>query len=38
MPLPHPSPRNNGWLKRNPWFETQVLPSLKQRIAEILSA
>ncbi|HMB59614.1 MAG TPA: uracil-DNA glycosylase family protein, partial [Xanthomonadales bacterium] len=38
MPLPHPSPRNNGWLKRNPWFETEVLPTLQQRVAEILSA
>jgi len=35
IPLPHPSPRNNGWLKRNSWFEYDVLPSLRQRIAEI---
>ena len=26
MPMPHPSWRNNGWLKRNPWFETDLLP------------
>jgi uracil-DNA glycosylase len=35
IPLPHPSPRNNGWLKRNSWFEREVLPALRQRIAEI---
>ncbi|HET8705869.1 MAG TPA: uracil-DNA glycosylase family protein, partial [Pseudomonadales bacterium] len=38
LPLPHPSPRNALWLKRNPWFETDVLPALKQRIKEILSS
>lgn len=37
VPLPHPSPRNNLWLRRNPWFETQLLPSLRQRVAEVLS-
>ena len=37
VPLPHPSPRNNLWLRRNPWFETDVLPTLKQRVAEILA-
>lgn len=36
VPLPHPSPRNNRWLKQNPWFEAEVLPSLRQRISEIL--
>ena len=36
--LPHPSPRNNRWLKQNPWFETDVLPMLKQRVASILAA
>lgn len=35
--LPHPSPRNNRWLKNNPWFETDLLPQLKHRIAEILA-
>jgi uracil-DNA glycosylase len=29
VPLPHPSPRNNIWLKRNPWFSESLLPSLK---------
>ena len=33
FPLPHPSPRNTPWLKRNPWFERQLLPALRARIA-----
>ncbi len=37
VPLPHPSPRNNFWLRKNPWFETDLLPSLRQRIEEVLS-
>lgn len=36
LPLPHPSPRNNIWLAQNRWFEGDVLPGLKTRIAEIL--
>jgi len=36
LPLPHPSPRNNIWLKRNPWFVDEVLPILKQRINKSL--
>jgi len=36
IPLPHPSPRNNIWLKRNPWFEEQILPSLKRRVKAVL--
>lgn len=32
LPLPHPSPRNLLWLRRNPWFETEVLPLLRRRI------
>lgn len=32
LPLPHPSPRNNIWLKRNSWFEQDVLPSIKKII------
>jgi uracil-DNA glycosylase len=35
-PLPHPSPRNNIWLKRNPWFEQDLLPHLRTRVAEII--
>jgi uracil-DNA glycosylase len=36
IPLPHPSPRNNLWLQRNPWFERELIPELKKRIAELL--
>lgn len=36
MPLPHPSWRNNAWLKRNPWFEQEQLPVLRQEISRIL--
>lgn len=32
LPLPHPSPRNQLWLKRNPWFAAEVLPSLQERL------
>ena len=37
VPLPHPSPRNNIWLRRNPWFEADLLPSLRQRVEAVLS-
>ena len=37
VPLPHPSPRNNIWLRRNPWFETDLLPALRRRIEAALS-
>jgi uracil-DNA glycosylase len=37
LPLPHPSPRNNGWLKANPWFEAELVPVLRQRVREITS-
>ncbi|MEO0972020.1 MAG: uracil-DNA glycosylase family protein [Pseudomonadota bacterium] len=33
--LPHPSPRNNLWLKKNPWFEKDVLPLVRQRVADL---
>jgi uracil-DNA glycosylase len=36
LPLPHPSPRNNLWLRRNPWFETEVLPILRRRVRRSL--
>jgi len=36
LPLPHPSPRNNIWLKKNDWFEIEVLPSLKLRVDKAL--
>lgn len=36
LPLPHPSPRNQMWLRRNPWFESELLPILQQRVATAL--
>lgn len=36
LPLPHPSWRNTAWLKRNPWFEAEVLPELRRRVATLL--
>lgn len=35
MPIPHPSPRNNIWLKKNPWFESDVVPKLQAHIKEL---
>lgn len=32
IPLPHPSPRNTGWFKHHPWFESDVLPALRERV------
>ncbi|MEN9916793.1 MAG: hypothetical protein RLY40_725 [Pseudomonadota bacterium] len=37
FPLPHPSPRNNIWLKRNSWFEEIIIPVLRRTCAKILS-
>lgn len=37
IPLPHPSPRNNLWLKRNPWFAEELLPSLRTKVLEVLA-
>nr|WP_165847975.1 hypothetical protein [Paraburkholderia lacunae] len=37
MPLPHPSPRNIAWFKRNPWFEAEMLPSLRERVFAALN-
>jgi uracil-DNA glycosylase len=36
VPLPHPSWRTLGWARRNPWFEAEMLPELRRRIARIL--
>ncbi len=38
FPLPHPSPRNRGWLKLNPWFEAEVLPAMRKQIDLALKA
>jgi uracil-DNA glycosylase len=35
--LPHPSPRNNGWLSANPWFEAEVLPVVRRQVAAALA-
>ncbi|KUF09774.1 uracil-DNA glycosylase family protein [Pseudoponticoccus marisrubri] len=36
IPLPHPSWRNTAWLKRNPWFEDELVPVLRTRVAEVM--
>ena len=36
LALPHPSPRNNLWLRKNPWFAEEILPVLKERISQLL--
>ncbi|MCA8879619.1 MAG: uracil-DNA glycosylase family protein [Rhodobacteraceae bacterium] len=36
IPLPHPSWRNTGWLKRNPWFETDLVPHLRTAVQDVL--
>ncbi len=38
IPLPHPSWRNTAWLKKNPWFEEDVVPYLHARVREMLKA
>lgn len=37
-PIPHPSPRNQMWFRRNPWFAEELLPSLQARVREILAS
>ena len=37
LALPHPSPRNNGWLRHNPWFEDELLPVLREQVARALA-
>lgn len=36
FPLPHPSPRNNIWLKKNPWFVEEVIPTLQHLVSELI--
>lgn len=36
LPLPHPSWRNSGWLKRHPWFEAELLPVLRNRVKTLI--
>lgn len=37
LPLPHPSPRNRLWLRRRPWFETEMLPELRWQVRAVLN-
>jgi uracil-DNA glycosylase len=37
LPLPHPSPRNNIWLKANPWFAEEIVPELQRRVRAIVA-
>jgi uracil-DNA glycosylase len=36
IPLPHPSWRNTGWIKKNPWFEDELVPYLRRRVRRVL--
>lgn len=36
FPLPHPSWRNTAWLRRNPWFETQIVPELRTAVRQVM--
>jgi uracil-DNA glycosylase len=38
LPLPHPSPRNNIWLKANPWFALEVVPAVQARVRSLISS
>jgi uracil-DNA glycosylase family 4 len=37
MPIPHPSPRNNIWLKKNAWFEEEIVPELQAQIKKLIT-
>ncbi len=37
LPMPHPSPRNQRWLRQHPWFEAEVLPQLQARVQTLLA-
>ena len=37
IPLPHPSWRNNGWLRKHPWFEQELLPVLRREVARLVA-
>jgi uracil-DNA glycosylase len=36
FPIPHPSPRNRLWLRKNPWFEEEVVPTLRSRVKKMM--
>ena len=37
IPMPHPSPRNRLWLRKNAWFEAEVVPAIRKRVAAVLT-
>ena len=37
LPMPHPSPRNNIWMRKNPWFQDDVLPALRKAVHKLLA-
>jgi uracil-DNA glycosylase len=37
LPLPHPSWRNTGWIRKNPWFEEELVPELRRRVLQWIS-
>ena len=37
IPMPHPSPRNNLWLRRNPWFEMEAVPTIRRAVLAIMA-
>lgn len=36
VPMPHPSPRNQRWFRKHPWFEEELVPALRKRVGELL--
>ena len=36
LPMPHPSPRNKLWLKKNPWFESECVPALQKKVKKLI--
>jgi uracil-DNA glycosylase len=38
VPMPHPSWRNTAWLRRNPWFDEELAPYVRRRVAEIIAS
>uniref|UniRef100_UPI003144F4A2 uracil-DNA glycosylase family protein n=1 Tax=Rhizobium sp. CFBP 8752 TaxID=2775301 RepID=UPI003144F4A2 len=36
LPIPHPSWRNSGWLRKNPWFEAEVIPALRHHVDSLV--
>ncbi len=37
IPMPHPSPRNNIWLRKNPWFENEVIPFIRTEVRKLIN-